>query len=301
MKPRIYIAADPQCMTSEKIRKDKLGGSERFCWMWQRYLDMDGLHSDMTPDPPQGEYDLAIHSNMYNRHVKAKKHILWAGSWHAQGVEHVDKVICVSQYFAEKKGWDNADIVAPPFDHKIMLYKSAPYPRRIVTHSNPNRHFKHTLKIAAQLVDRGVEFDWVLTGGNKLYSDNFGEAADFNVPTLNITHAGVMERFDLIKLLSSAEIWAYPNLSDESETFGVAPIEAAALEIPVILPDRPPFRNGRYLWGAKRCANEDEFANTIAAYLERPWRWKDAPVNQYRDDVIFPMLNRIVKNMLEGK
>lgn len=294
----IFLSLDPNCISERKLKEDKLGGSERYFTILKRYLDKEAdFKVEMFPDKPNKQYDLCIHSNVFDPKINAKKHILFAGSWHAQGYEHADLTICVSEYFRDRMNWIKALVIPAPFDSEILKYKNSQYmPHRIVTTSNPNRHLKHTLSIAKLLYSRNTVYDWCLSGGHKLYSDNWNDSVDLSKINFGIIYRGVLDRLNLLCLLTSAHVYAYANFSDNSETCSVATMEAMALDIPTILPKREPFVS--MFPEAIFAETEDEMADKIQMGFQisrRDFEYKD--IGRYSSDVIFPQIIKIIKDM----
>ena len=116
----IYIAQDPNCISPRKVRRDILGGSERYLLKLGEFMRDELGHDvsghDGSPADPGKVYDVCIHSNVVRKElgIKAEKTVLWAGSWHAFGYEDADLTICVSDYFKNRMGWQEAKVI-PPF------------------------------------------------------------------------------------------------------------------------------------------------------------------------------------------
>ena len=106
----------------------------------------------------------------------------------------------------------------------------------------------------------GLNVSWSATGGNALYfSDCSNENFDFD-------HL-LMDREKLLFHLMSCHIWAYPNFTDDSETFGVAPLEAMVIGLPVYLPEREPFISIRAFEGATFCKSPRDMGEKILVQL----------------------------------
>jgi hypothetical protein len=300
MKKKTYLAVDSNCWTPEKIGSDCLGGTEQFFMRLKSWLEKAGhLVFDPVINPGVDRADLCIHSNAFDhRYDGINKHLLWAGSWHASVHDpKADKVIIVSEFMKSQMKCDRAIVIPAPYDHTLDGYKTSDYVKnRIVTTSNPNRHFQHTMKVAELLHERGVEFDLQMVGGNRLYSDKFGECFNFrSSPYIN--YRGVLPRHDMIGVLTTANVWIYPNFSDQSETMGVAPVEAMVLGIPTVLPWREPFMS--IVPEAKLVGNEEHMADAIISVLsgKRSSR-ENYNMLRYSEDVVMPKILKEVEEML---
>lgn len=294
----VCLGVDEFCVTQDRIDSGKVGGTERFfLFVLKPYLEDAGFRVFHYPMRYKDdiEFDVVIHSNLFNSKLKGKKHILWAGSWHASGCEHVDLTICVSEFFKRKMGWSDAIVIYPPFDHNILQYKTRSYmPGTIFCHSNPNRHIAHTIGIASQLVKKDIKFRWDLTGGNKLYSDNYNDRS-FGHAQFNIYHHGTIPRIEVLGKLTNANLFVYPNMSDESETFCVCASEAMALGVPTLLPRREPFIS--LFPEAEKALTEMEMVYKIECMLDEEPR-KDYDVGHYDDRAIMPKFIKAVEGLI---
>jgi hypothetical protein len=292
----VYLALDKNCATDEKMQKDLLGGTERFFLLLQRYLEINGLEVYRNFNEEKTRlYDICIHSNRFNPDVTAHYHILWGGSWHMTIDAPVDVVMVNSQYMKDRLGLKNALVVPAPFDNELRKFRTDQFfPGTIITTSNPNRHLVHTTNIAQILESRGVEFSWQMTGGNKLYSDQFMEY--FQIPTnkKNLQYLGIVSRSLLIDLLRTSQVYVYANLTDDSETECVSCLEAAALGLSIILPKRRPFTD--ILPDAVFCSTEDEFANAIEIALTEKSR-KIYSLSNYEERNVFGKILREIDNL----
>ncbi len=304
MKKKIFLSTDENCWYQDKIEKRILGGAENFFLLLREWLLKEGYdvydkvlnQIDFFAVP-----DLTIHSNSFNPKIESKKHLLWCGSWHAQGTEHTDKTIVLSEFMKKKLGWRNAIVLPAPFNKEILKYKGGMFAsRRIICTSNPNRHYPNTVKLCSILKDRQIDFDMQICGGNKLYGPSFGECFDFgNRRTdINLYYKGSLRRYELYSLLTSGNIWVYLNLNDDSETFCVSMLEAAALGIPVILPEREPFTS--VLPEAFFVKSIEEMADKIEDIFENGPNRIDYDVSRYHEDVVMPKYMNIIKELLEG-
>lgn len=296
---KAILCLDEKCITNERIKSDMFGGAERFCIkILKPWLESEGF--EVVHFPQVGifdyDYDIAFHSNVYDHRANAKRHILWCGSWHCMGIESVDVAIVISEFMKEKLGWKDAIVLPAPFDHNILKYRSNLYqPGLIMCHSNPNRHLKHTKNIALALKNNGEKSAWLLTGGNRLYCDEFHEQFSFIYPDGRIEYLGAVPRIVLIQKLTSANVWAYPILSADDETFCVAAAEALALGIPTVLTRRRPFLE--LFPEAEFASNEHEFVRKIECLLHEEGRW-DKDMSRYDDRNVMPEYMKIVRGLL---
>ena len=264
----IYLALDLKCLSNDKINKEKLGGTERSFLLIKKYLESKG--HEVTFDPLLVDdmiYDIAIHSNFKNLDVVADKHICRAGSYTTDAqTQDYDVIITLSNFFAKFINRDNVVVIPVCYDSSLSKHKSALYEdKKIMTTSNPNRHLKDTLKVIKILDKEKVDYTWEICGGNKLYSNLFPEV--FKAPANpKVLYSGILSHTVMLKKLALSHLFCYPNFSDESETFCVAMVEAAALGLPVILPKREPFTevlpDNPYF-----CKNIKEMASTIKELL----------------------------------
>ncbi len=293
----IYLNIDRQSVTPKKVERDILGGTERFFLLWKKHLQEIGYFCFSPPeDNGSGFYDLVIHSNVPTPPVNATKSILWAGSWHAGGYLGCDVTICNSPFFKEQMKWDKALVIPAPFDERILTYRhSLHLPGVIVSNSNPNRYYGHMLNICAMLEEKQVSFEWRFTGGNRLYSDEFSEPTTFGKESKRLKYYGPVPRQEMLGILTSAHVWAYPNFTDNSETLCVAAMEALALGIPTLLPKRKLFL--MMYPEADLCSNEREMMEKILYYFEHGQRW-DTDMSRYSSRVIFPQLDEVVKTLI---
>jgi len=271
---RIFMRLDKDLLFDEQLKTRLIGGSENFFFMVANWLRGVGHEVDIWPPKPTGEYDLCIHSNVMRLECNAKKHVLWAASWHASGYENADLTILASEFMKETKGWDDAVVIPIAVRDEVFHLMSKRKDRKIVCHSNPSRHFNHTSNIANLLAQMGEKFEWEVCGGNKLYSPRFQEMHNFNANPRVLSH-GPIPLEDAWHLVQTADVWVYPNLTDNSETQCVAMLEAAAIGVPVFLPRRRPFTD--LLPGAVFCETEEEFATMIGAFLTGHGHYRAAP------------------------
>ena len=298
----IYIYQDPGCIAEAKVAHDVMGGTERFFVKWGEWLKGKGhlVEGHAGLPPSMKSYDICIHSNVVRDGIKAEKHVLWAGSWHAFGYDKADLTICVSDYFWKKKRWENALVVNAPFDSDVQEVERRPTKGVVMCHSNPCRHIEYTCRIAKRLESENIRYEWNLTGGNSLYSDDFADP-DYYCGGSSVRHLGSLSRRVMLEVLASAWIWVYPNFGDDSETFGVAPLEAMAMGIPVALPKREPFISCDIFRDlAVVCDDVDVMSDWVVGMM----REEDPPViccdpvlERYRDKYIFGILDGILERL----
>jgi hypothetical protein len=241
---KVYLATDPECFTVEKVKEGQLGGAESFFLILRKWLKMRG-HNVFTSglgevcDSP----DVVIHSNSSDFTQQGKCHILWAGSWHAPVSDpRFDEVIVLSEYMRQKMGCERAFVIPAPYGKDLEIHKGVDFDRyNIVTTANPNRWFPLARDMARTLMAHGITYSWQYSGGNKLYKPYFPECYGFDQD--GIIYRGILSRNDLLGMLTLAHVWIYPGFRDVDETFCLSMIEAAYLGIPVIVPNKEPFRS----------------------------------------------------------
>jgi hypothetical protein len=261
---KIYLATDPNCWTLNHIARDIMGNTERFFITLRNWLIQDGhrVH-DSIISPPEGEtaFDIAIHSNNKNDSVKAKKHICRAGSWHSDaGYADYDIRVVISSFMADQLKVESATIIPAPVLNDINFFERRPIPKRIVCTSNFARHIEHTELIIEGLIKAGVGFEFHICGGNKLYNQSWPDP-EINRTNCLVNH-GPLSLLGTYDLLRTADLWVYPNLTDNSETFCVSALEAMTMGILTIVPYREPFISvHKQALHAK--PNVDSFVNVI--------------------------------------
>jgi hypothetical protein len=296
----IYLATDKNCWTERKIQERKTGGTENFFLILRRWLIEEGYSVyDPVLNPlnfHNNTPDLTIFSNSYEEYYKGKKNILWSGSWHVSSSAPVDLHICVSKYFQKKAGIKSAIVIPPPYDNDIDKYKDSQHtPRRIVSTSNPNRYMKHAIEVCKFLDDMEVNYEYHFSGGNKLYSDEYPEAISF-CQHPKLFHRGILNRHELLNLLTSAHVWVYPNFSNDSETFCSSVVEAAALGKQIIVPRREPFLSTI----PEAFFAEDSFimSRLIKSVFEKNLSKKVCDVSHYKEEAVKAEFMRAIKEML---
>lgn len=296
---KVFFALDPICSAYKNVKDDMIGGTERYFNILARYLRSVGVKVIVNPELESSQiYDVAIHSNVKNKNVIARKHVCRAGSLHTDAMkEHYDLVICISKYFADYIKNPNTLVIPACYDKELDYFYSSDYEdRRIITVSNPNRHYSHACLVADLLEAKNVSFKWEICGGNKIYSWDYNEMYDFT-SNQNISYLGVLSHKDTLKKLSTSHISCYPSFSDGSETFCIANIESLALGVPVILPRKLPFTevipDNPYF-----CDSVEEMADLIENLLTV--NRKDLichDVSRYSEDVVMPKVYKSLINL----
>lgn len=232
----IFLGLDDNCISEEKIITGRLGGTERFFLLLWNFLVKKGHSVSRALDK---NYDVAIYSNVSSHFVTAKSHICWCGSLHTDAAEKPYDLVIANSKFMLNAINTNGVVIPACYEPQVKLYRTLLYnARTIITTSNPNRHILFTEQVSKLLYNNGVEFTWTITGGNKLYSESFNEHFTFDLPNLQYK---LLNRSDLLYEVAHSHVFCYANFEDNSETQCVAAIEAAAMDIPVILPNRLPF------------------------------------------------------------
>jgi glycosyltransferase involved in cell wall biosynthesis len=301
MPKLIRLALTEAGLTEERIANDCLGGAERFMLMWEKYLKQAGYEASRWPEVPQGEYDLCIHSNFFDHNVKAKKHLLWGGGCEVKSsASFADKIIILTDYMRELLGWPVgfAEIIPAPFDHELLACRTNDFvPHRIVSNSNPSRFFDQVAPVIGALESKNIAFEWHFCGGNKLYCETFPEKFNFQTTNSKLIYRGVLNRKEMVEMLNSGHVLAYPAFSPETwETQGVAFLEAAALRLPVVLPNKKPFTD--VMPEAYFCKTAEEMADAII-HLFVLGRADYPLIRRYDSDVVFERLLTVVKEMTE--
>lgn len=302
----IRLALTEAGVSEKKIAQDAMGGAERFMLMWERYLQKAGYATSRWPEPPMGEYALCLHANRIDPRVKATKHLLWGGGWEiGENIgQRIDKAIVLTEYMRDflrdRLNWsaENCEVIPAPFDHEILKYRSNDFVRRrIVSNSNPSRFFDHVVTVANLLEKRGIDFDWHFCGGSKLYCPEFPERFSFEGIHPKLHYRGLLSRHDMIGMLTSGHVLAYPSFDDITwETQGVAFLEAAALGLPVVLTKKAPFTE--VMPEAWFCESAEEMADTIIALFEQKERVTYPEIMRYDSDIVFERLVNVVRDMI---
>jgi hypothetical protein len=295
----IRLALTEAGLTEERIARDTLGGAERFFLMWERYLLQAGYAVSRWPQPPQGEYDLCVHSNFFDHNVKAKKHLLWGGGCEVRdSARFADRIVILTDYMRELLGWPEGfcEIIPAPYDHALLAQRTEDYvPHRIVSNSNPSRFYDHMVTVADLLVQKGIDFEWHFCGGSKLYCEAFPERFDLTSHP-KLVYRGVLGRQEMIEMVNSGHVLAYPSFDDITwETQGVAFLEAAALGLPVILTKKRPFID--VMPEAILMEDVAGFVRAIKGAFEFKKRMVYSELDRYDSDMIFERLLQIVRDM----
>jgi hypothetical protein len=284
---KIYLAVDEGCWNEDKIKNGMMGGAEAFFLILRKHLVQRG-HRVYLPilHETSEEVDLVIHSNSFNPTKRGKRHLLWAGSWGANVNDpRVDKVIVLSEYMKNEMKCDRASVIPAPYGKDLVPYKGTDYEKGvIVTTSNPNRFFDQARDITKNFKARGMDYDWRICGGNRLYRPDFPECYAFTEHGIN--HKGVLSRHELIGLLTLANVWMYPNFKENSETFCLSMIEAAFLGIPIVLPYRLPFTE--VLPEAFFAHSPGEMVERVEAILKYGPDRINYNVSRYSEEVVMP-------------
>lgn len=233
---KIFLDYDKKCLSEDKILSGRVGGTERFFLLLESFLRDQGhqINQDSV-------YDVSIHSNFTNEYVKSKYRICWCGSWTTDANNKDYNLVIVNSPFMLETLNLQGLVIPACFDSRLKYFKTTNYEfSKIITTSNPNRHLENALKVFDLLHKMNLKFSWLITGGNKLYSDVFPE--NFKLSTVGpLEYRGILTREEMLTSLSRSHVYCYPNFSDNSETQCVSMIEAAALGLPVVVPNRRPF------------------------------------------------------------
>lgn len=301
---KIRLALTEAGLTEDRIARDELGGAERMFMLWERYLKQAGYIVSRWPEPPIGEYDLCIHSNFFDHHVVAKKHIVWGGGWEIWNqVAAANKIIILTDYMRERFDWkpDYCEIVPAPFDHELLSYRTNDFvPHRIVSNSNPSRFFEHMITVANILDAKDVDYEWHFCGGSKLYCPSFLEKYEnFEGAHPKLVYWGVLPRHEMVDMLNSGHVLAYPSFDNDLwETQGVAFLEAAALGLPIVLTNKRPFTD--VMPEASFASTAEEMAEIIIDIFKFEGRFEYPEISRYDSDVVFKRLVGIVWEMIGG-
>lgn len=296
---KIYLAIDHNCYSPVKAAEGRLGGTERFFLIVRKWLAEAGHNVSINPEPGEDIFDVAIHSNVFNPKVRANRHICWAGSTHTDADKYpYDLVIVNSQDFKNTLRLDNAVVLPACIEDRVVSYRTDTFVKnRIFCNSNPNRYLEHAINISHILEQQNIDFEWHFCGGNKLYSDSFGECFSTSLPS-SMHYHGVLNRHDMLNLMASSHAYVYPNLSDESETQCVAAIESAALGMPVIVPNRAPFTDT--LAGLAIFAEDIDSFVCWVLYLMKTETRINPDVTRYRETTVIPKLLKLIDEVCNG-
>ena len=292
----IFLGLDENCISEEKIITGRLGGTERFFLiLWNFLLDQEHYVSKVN----DRNFDIAIYSNTSREFVTAKKHICWCGSFHTDAAEKpYDLIIANSQFMLDTIN-SHGVVIPACYEKQVELYKTSIYnPGKIITTSNPNRHILFTEQACELLIAKKINFTWIITGGNKLYSDSFNE--QFVINSQKLQHR-ILNRTALLREVANSHLYCYPNFEDNSETQCVAAIEAAALDVSVVLPNRLPFTeilpDNPYF-----CDNLEDMVELIPKLLScNRGRLEKCKVDKYAEKNILPQIHNQILKIVEEK
>lgn len=284
---KIFLGYDNKCLSKEKIISGRIGGTERFFLLLESYLQSQGHTVNSS-----NEYDIAIHSNWMSTSVNTTYQVCWCGSWTTDACDSKYNLVIANSQFMLDKLKIKGTVIPACYDSKIVEFESlSEYTnKKIITTSNPNRHFFNTLQVIDLLHKSKADFSWLITGGNKLYSDSFSEQFQVKEDS-SIAYRGILNREDMLKELATSHVFCYPNFTDNSETQCVAMIEASVLGVPVILPKRQPFTDtlpdNPYFVN-----NINECAEVIINLLDQSRQeLKICDVSNYTEDVVFNQIH----------
>lgn len=116
--------------------------------------------------------------------------------------------------------------------------------------------------------------------------------------TPKFNYLGILSHNEVLKRLSTAHLFCYLDFTDNSETFCISIVEASALGVPVILPNRQPFLevlpdNLHF------CNNVTEMATAIKILLgyDRE-RLFVCDTSNYTEDIVLPQIEQALSNLL---
>lgn len=292
----IFLGLDEKCISEEKIITGRLGGTERFFLILWNFLVGQGHYVSKINDR---NFDVAVYSNASQEFANAKKHICWCGSFHTDAAKKPYNLIIANSQFMLDTISVPGVVIPACYENQIEFYKTAIYNHgKIITTSNPNRHILFTEQICEFLIAKKINFTWMITGGNKLYSDSFNEQFVINLRKLQ---HHVLDRAELLREVANSHLYCYPNFEDISETQCVAAIEAAALGIPTILPNRLPFTeilpDNPYF-----CTTVEDMIELIIKLLS--YNRDDiekCKVDKYSEKIILPQIHNQILNLVEEK
>jgi hypothetical protein len=293
---RIYLSTDTACWTLPKLKLHALGGAENFFLILSRWL-IEAGHDVFDPvlNPTAEGVDLTICSNNAVFPVKTKKRLLWSGSWHSPVDEpSFDEIIIISEFMKAEMKCDRAVVLPVPYGKDIDKFTGCDFINgRIVTTSNPNRWYSNAGELTALFKERGLSYEWRFAGGNQLYSQKYPECFSFGGDGL--IYDGILGRHDLLGLLITAHVWIYPNFQDASETFCLSMIEAAALNIPVILPNREPFSS--VLPEAFFVNSPKEMADLVVKLMTQGYNRVNYDVSRYKEENVMPKYLELIERL----
>ena len=195
-----------------------------------------------------------------------------------RGLAAADRVVCVSQY--------TADLVAKRYrvaKHKIRVVHNAvlpsetplgPAPKRLtpepvvlflgrVTYQKGPAYF---LEAAARVVKALPKVRFVVAGSGDLLSSIVERTASLGLAR-HVRFTGFLSGTDVERMYRAADVYVMPSVT---EPFGIAPLEAMALDVPVIVSRKSGV--AEVLKSALKVdfGNVDDLADKIIAVLTRP-------------------------------
>jgi glycosyltransferase involved in cell wall biosynthesis len=113
---------------------------------------------------------------------------------------------------------------------------------------HPEKGIQVLIEAARRLAASGRWFDlevvgpWTVAegGGGTAFRQRLQEQAG---PLPVVWREPVYDRQALAKVYQTADVFCYPSLAEQGETFGVAPLEAMACGVPAVVSDLPCFRD----------------------------------------------------------
>lgn len=297
---KIFLATDPKCWVEDRIFERKLGGTESWFLKIRDWLLEEYEVYDPVLNPFEFKInkipDLTIFSNKYNEKYRGRKNIIRGGSWHVSNRAPVDLYICISEYFRKKMDINNAVVIPVPYYKEIENYRGKErIPNRIVSTSNPNRFFPHAIEVCEELDETKIDYEYHFIGGNKLYGEIFDETIYFSAES-RLIYDGILSKMEVFDFLSKASVWIYPNFSDNSETFCVAAVEALALGIPAIVPDREPFLS--VVPKGFFASDPQSMAIITRIVLENKLMGDLESVKMYSEEAVKPQIMKVIKELL---
>jgi len=194
------------------------------------------------------------------------------------GLEAADRVICVSHYtagiVAARYGTDPAKLrvvhnavtrreqreawhVGKPFDTPIVLFLG-----RVTFQKGP----VYFLEAAARVLRVLPQVRFVMSGSGDMLPRMVERAAAMGLAR-NVRFTGVLSGADVERMYAMADLYVMPSVS---EPFGISPLEAMALDVPVIVSRQSGV--AEILRSALKVDYWDveDLANKILAVLGRP-------------------------------
>jgi hypothetical protein len=135
--------------------------------------------------------------------------------------------------------------------------------------------------------------DFHVFGGNAVYGDGFTNCERFIHPRVKYWGAGT--RSQVLQTLTKCAGWAYPNFTDDSETQCVSVLEAQALGLFTVVPNRQPFREV-----CKDSVEADDCEEMAKkCYGQLAYNSMGSCPDEYSESVIMPRYMQILKDYLE--